>query len=127
MRSKFCMAGAAPAHICAETRLTRYTLCAAQAAKRSRLACDNARPLQLTGEGGCAIGCKWDPWVVFAPLASLCGRACRGEHRPEGRVRACVRRHMMPESRRLPCKIMSRIASKTNLTLFVSVAHVWCA
>ena len=84
------MAGAAPAHICAETRLTRYTLCAAQAAKRSRLACDNARPLQLTGGGGRAIGCKWDPWVVFAPLASLCGRACRGEHRPEdGSVRAC--------------------------------------
>jgi hypothetical protein len=84
------MAGAAPAHICAETRLTRYTLCAAQAAKRSRLACDNARPLQLTTKGGRAIGCKWDPWVVFAPLASLCGRACRGEHRPEdGCVRAC--------------------------------------
>ena len=50
---------------------------------------DNARPLQLTGGGGRAIGCKWDPWVVFAPLASLCGRACRGEHRPEdGSVRA---------------------------------------
>ena len=84
------MAGAAPAHICAETRLTRYTLCAAQAAKRSRLACDNARPLQLTTKGGRAIGCKWDPWVVFAPLASLCGAHVVASTAPkDGCVRAC--------------------------------------
>ena len=82
------MAGAAPAHICAETRLTRYTLCAAQAAKRSRLACDNARPLQLTGGGGRAIGCKWDPWVALLSPPSAAAHVVAST---APRTGACVR------------------------------------